>query len=133
MVAAVFMHHTSRNQDPNLHSHAVVANATQRDNGAWVSVQSRELFRHKMLLGQIYRSALAREATRLGYDVVRTDRDGRFELAAVDAADLRQWSSPACRDRTQTRAVGSRLAAGGGPRRAGDALPQTQQKHHRIC
>ena len=93
MVAAVFMHHTSRNQDPNLHSHAVVANATQRDNGAWVSVQSRELFRHKMLLGQIYRSALAREATRLGYDVVRTDRDGRFELAAVDAADLRQWSS----------------------------------------
>lgn len=84
MVAALFTHHTSRAQDPNLHTHAVVANATQRGDGTFGSLHSIELYEAKMVAGQVYRSALARAAFALGYEV-RASKDGLFEIEGVPA------------------------------------------------
>src|SRR5690606_18185981 len=69
MVVARFTHHTSRNQDPSLHTHSVVMNATEDAQGTWRSLHSIELFRNKMVAGQIYRNELAREALALGYSL----------------------------------------------------------------
>lgn len=93
MVAALFTHHTSRNQDPNLHTHSVLANLTQRWDGKWVSVHSRPLFDSKMAIGVIYRAALAREVLRLGYDIEQTHRDGRFEIQGVSRALIKAMST----------------------------------------
>lgn len=93
LVAALFTHHSSRNQDPQLHTHSVIANATQVSNGEFRSIDSRELFRNKMLAGAIYRSELAYAARQHGYDVTVTHRDGRFELSVVPETVLRNFSS----------------------------------------
>lgn len=93
LVAARFTHHTSRNQDPALHTHTVVMNATQGSEGEWKSVHSVELFRNKMVAGQIYRSALAREVLALGYHLQVNGKDGTFELKEVPTEYRERLSS----------------------------------------
>ena len=62
MVAATFRHDTSRNQDPQLHTHCVVANMTHGpEDGRWRTIENESLFRHKMLAGAIMRAYLIRD------------------------------------------------------------------------
>ena len=60
MVAATFRHDTSRNLDPLLHTHSVIANMVQGDDGKWRTMSNEKLYTSKMLLGAMYRSELAR-------------------------------------------------------------------------
>ena len=92
MVAALFTHHTSREQDPNTHTHAVVANATEREDGDWRSVFSKPLFEHKMAAGNVYRASLAQQLKELGYAIEQTSRDGRFEVADVPSDLIDRFS-----------------------------------------
>lgn len=94
MVAALFTHDISRNEDPQLHTHCVVANATLGPDGKYRSVHSPELFRQKMLIGEIYRSELKsniRDAA-LGH-IGRTHMDGRFELADMRRDIIEMFST----------------------------------------
>jgi conjugative relaxase-like TrwC/TraI family protein len=43
LAIATFRHDTSRAQDPQLHTHAVVLNATRDQQGAWRSLEPRDL------------------------------------------------------------------------------------------
>lgn len=81
MVAAVFQHGTSREQDPQLHSHAFVHNLAQRADGSWGAIESHDLYSWKMASGAIYRAELAAQMQNLGYQI-EPDRDA-FRLAAV--------------------------------------------------
>ena len=45
MVAATFRHDTSRNLDPQLHTHAVIANMVQGEDGKWAVDGQREALR----------------------------------------------------------------------------------------
>lgn len=93
LVVALFQHDTSRSQDPQLHTHAVTANVTQRPDGRWVSLYESWMFDDKMAGGTVYRAALAMELQRLGYAIEVTDRDGRFELAGVPQNVLEAFST----------------------------------------
>jgi conjugative relaxase-like TrwC/TraI family protein len=93
MVAATFTHHTSRNQDPDTHTHVVVMNATETAPGEWRSLQSHAFFKQKMAIGAIYRAALAREAQALGYEIDVTHRDGRFDIVGVPEDLMKEFSS----------------------------------------
>lgn len=92
LVVALFQHDTSREQDPQLHTHALVMNATQRDDGRWRSLHSRPLFEHKMAAGNVYRAALAIALQQAGFEVERTHADGRFEITAVPSAVIEAFS-----------------------------------------
>ena len=83
MVAATFTHDTSRNLDPQLHTHAVIANMVQGGDGKWRTMANETLYTRKMLTGMVYRSELARRLEELGYRVEKTHADGRFEIARV--------------------------------------------------
>ena len=83
LVAALFTHHTSRNLDPDLHTHSVLMNAVEREGGRWASVHSHMLFKHKMVVGTIYRATLALELQAAGYEIEVTHRDGRFEIVGI--------------------------------------------------
>lgn len=83
LVSASFLHTTSRKLDPQLHTHNVVMNATQRKDGAWRSVESRRIYDNSMLLGQIYRTELAALAKSLGYEIEVDSKKGTFELKDV--------------------------------------------------
>lgn len=94
MLVATFKHDISRNEDPQLHTHCVIANACFDNDGKFRSVHSRALFDNKMLIGEIYRSELKaniREA-HLGR-LERTHPDGRFELRDMDKDLIREFST----------------------------------------
>ena len=93
MVAATFRHDTSRNLDPQLHTHAVVANMLQGADGKWRTMANERLYAAKMLLGTLYRAELARGLARLGYRIEKTHADGRFEIAGVSREVVEAFST----------------------------------------
>lgn len=93
LVVAQFRHDLSRAADPQLHTHCVVLNVTQRHDGEWRAVDNEPFYRHKMLLGAYYRSELAKEVQALGYDVRITHGDGRFELAHLAPSQIETFSN----------------------------------------
>ncbi len=92
-VVATFRHDTSRNLDPQLHTHSVLANMVQGADGKWRTMANEKLYDSKMLIGAIYRNELAAGLTRLGYDVEKTHADGRFELAGVSHKAITAFST----------------------------------------
>lgn len=92
LLVARFEHDLSRACDPQVHTHCVMVNATCRDDGQWRALDNESLYRHKMLLGALYRAELAREVQMLGYQVRTTHLDGRFELKHIDDIQVRAFS-----------------------------------------
>ena len=66
LVAATFRHVTSRNNDPQLHTHCVIANMT-RSGGRWRSVEIGLLRRSERLIGAYYRNELAHRLRKAGF------------------------------------------------------------------
>lgn len=82
MIAAVFPHGTSREAEPQLHSHCVVMNATQLENGSWYSFSNDSAIMNKKLLGQVYQNELAVELKKIGYEVEQRAH-GQFDSKAI--------------------------------------------------
>ncbi|MCY4349724.1 MAG: relaxase domain-containing protein [Thiotrichales bacterium] len=93
MVAATFRHDTSRNLDPQLHTHAVIANMLQGADGKWRTMANERLYASKMLIGTLYRAELARGLARLGYRIEKTHADGRFEMGGVSRGVVEAFST----------------------------------------
>ena len=79
-IAATFEHDTARPVDgyaaPQLHTHAVIFNMTERENGPENGKQMRALQPHEMFVSQryataVYRSELALHLEKLGYELER--------------------------------------------------------------
>ena len=86
MAAALFRHIASRNLDPQLHTHAVVANMTRDGEGRWKSIEPTELHRNAILIGAYYRDQLARRLIAKGYSILpaMVGRMQSFEIAGYD-------------------------------------------------
>ena len=94
LVAATFRHITSRNNDPQLHTHCVIANMT-RDGGQWRSAEIGLLRRSEKLIGAFYRNELAHRLRREGF-ALRPSMIGRvpgFEISGWPRAALEAFSS----------------------------------------
>ena len=93
IVAATFRHDTSRNLDPQLHTHAVLANMVKGEDGKWRSMANEGLYARQKLIGMLYRNELAAGLGKLGYGVEKTHADGRFEIAGVSREAIEAFSS----------------------------------------
>ena len=93
IVAATFRHDTSRNLDPQLHTHAVLANMVQGEDGKWRSMANEGLYARQKLIGMLYRNELAGGLARLGYGIEKTHADGRFEIAGVSRDTIEAFST----------------------------------------
>ncbi len=93
IVAATFRHDTSRNLDPQLHTHSVIANMVQGEDGKWRSMANEGLYAQQKLIGMLYRNELAAGLDRLGYGIEKTHADGRFEIAGVPREAIEAFSS----------------------------------------
>ena len=93
IVAAAFRHDTSRNLDPQLHTHAVIANMVQSGDGTWRTMANEKLYRSKMLIGALYRSELASRLKDLGYKIEKSHADGRFEIGGVSREVVEAFST----------------------------------------
>ena len=108
-VIATFRHDTSRNLDPALHTHSVIANMVRGADGKWRSVANERLYESKMLLGALYGSELAQGLARLGYGIEKTHADGRFEIAGVSRQVIEAFSTR----RAEIEAAVAERSAGG--------------------
>ena len=92
-VAATFRHDTSRNLDPQLHTHAVLTNMLLGEDGKWRSMSNEALYRQQKLIGMIYRSELAHSLSKMGYGIQKSHSDGRFEIAGVSRETIEAFST----------------------------------------
>ncbi len=80
ILAATYQHGSSRELDPQLHTHATVANLGMRADGTYCALDFDT--RYKMAGGAIYRAELAAQLIQLGFAV---DRDARsFKIIGVE-------------------------------------------------
>ena len=95
MAAATFRHLASRNLDPQLHTHAVIANMTRGQDGAWRSAEFTAVERSKMLIGAYYRNELRMGLEKIGYATVPTlvGRMQGFEIAGYGKPMLDAFST----------------------------------------
>ena len=96
-IVATYRHDTSRELDPQLHTHAVAANLTYDGvEGRWKALQASGLYERRAYLTEVYRNALAREVRGLGYEIEpRRDSKGRdhgFEIRGVSTELLEKYS-----------------------------------------
>ncbi|MGD0668315.1 MAG: MobF family relaxase [Bryobacteraceae bacterium] len=97
LVLAVYHHDTSRELDPQLHTHAVAANLTfDGTEGRWKALQASDIYERRAYLSEVYRNALAREVITLGYEIESQrdakGRDSGFEIRGVPAETLAKFS-----------------------------------------
>jgi conjugative relaxase-like TrwC/TraI family protein len=76
--AVQFEHDSSRPVDgyaaPQLHTHVVVFNVTERENGETRAVQPQELYRSQQYATAVYRAELALRLKELGYEVEQSPK-----------------------------------------------------------
>ncbi|MGC9207979.1 MobF family relaxase [Acidithiobacillus sp.] len=99
IMAGVYRHASSREQDPQLHSHALLMNLAQRQDGSWGAIESWEIYRHKMALGALYRAILAQRLQQLGFGI-EADQES-FRIAGFSEDVEREFS----RRRSQIEAL----------------------------
>ena len=72
-IAAKFEHDTARPVDgyvaPQLHTHAVIFNVTERDNGQSRAIQPQSLFASQQFATAVYQSELTYRLRQLGYEI----------------------------------------------------------------
>jgi conjugative relaxase-like TrwC/TraI family protein len=99
MIAAQFEHTSSRPDRengyaaPQLHTHVVIFNMTQTEDGKVRSVQPLELYRGQQFATAIYRAHLADKLQALGYEIQVDPRTGAPEIKGFSEEYL-QDSSP---------------------------------------
>jgi conjugative relaxase-like TrwC/TraI family protein len=92
LVAAAFLHRTSRAGDPQLHTHVVVANAVRAADDRWSALDGRLIYAHARTAGFLYQAQLREELTQtLGLEW-STITKGSAEVRGVPSRVIRAFS-----------------------------------------
>ena len=94
LIMAKFRHETNRTVDPQLHTHCVIMNLTQRQDGQWRALRNDDIIKTTRYLGAVYRAELAKKITSLGY-TLRLERQGMFELSHMSRQHIEAFSERA--------------------------------------
>ena len=140
-IAARFEHDSARPVDgyaaPQLHTHVVFFNVTQRENGETRALQPQELYKTQSYATAIYRSELAARLEGLGYEIERGS-SGQPEIRGYSPEYL-EASSPRRRqiedylERAQRSGAGAAQIAAHQTREAKDQHSHAEmQRRHRA-
>ena len=92
-LAAAFEHRSSRNGDPQLHTHVLVANATQGPDGKWTRLYHPAVYEHAQTASYLYQAHLRHELSRrLGVEWQEV-RKGIAEIEGFADEHLREFST----------------------------------------
>jgi conjugative relaxase-like TrwC/TraI family protein len=93
VLAVGFDHRTSREGDPLVHTHLVIANRVQGPDGRWTALDGRDLYRHRLAADAVYRTTYQRELVRtLGVEWTAAGTYGNRELQGMPEALVRGFS-----------------------------------------
>lgn len=129
LVVASFQHGTSRAQDPQLHTHNVILNATQDENGTWRSLEPRAIYQLQKQIGAIYRQELAHNVRALGYEI-DTAKDSMFEIKGVSNQVMTAFSTRSTEIEARLDARGTNRDAASAAEKQIAALDTRQAKQH---
>jgi len=96
LLIARFLHDTSRNLDPQLHTHAVVANVTLAEGG-WKTLSSDtknkqgftdQVWAQQVSIGMLYRGFLRSDLEAAGYPIVTTGERGEWDIEGVPVKEF---------------------------------------------
>ncbi|WP_397586560.1 MobF family relaxase [Sphingobium fuliginis] len=93
LAIALFQHDTNRNQEPNAHFHAVIANVTRGADGKWRALRNDTLWQHNTLLNAMTMARFRLSVEKLGYEVGEFGKHGNFEAVGVPKAVRDAFSS----------------------------------------
>ncbi|MGI9507371.1 MAG: MobF family relaxase, partial [Geminicoccaceae bacterium] len=93
LAVAMYPHDLSRAQEPQLHVHSVVMNATRGPNGEWRSLDSRFLYWMAKQGGLRFQESLALKVRGIGHEIVVNTKQGTFELAHIPRSVNDSFSS----------------------------------------
>lgn len=91
LIIARFNHDTSRAQEPQIHTHSVVINATQNGD-KWQTLGSdtvgktgfsENILANRIAFGKIYQSTLRADVESMGYKTVDAGKHGMWEMEGV--------------------------------------------------
>jgi conjugative relaxase-like TrwC/TraI family protein len=94
LVAAAFVHDSSRALDPQLHTHFTVFNATfDKEERCWKALEARGMYDAIRYGTAVYRNELAKRVQQIGYRI--TPAKHGFEIEGVSDAVQKQFSKRA--------------------------------------
>lgn len=112
LVTAAFTHGTSRNLDPQLHVHAVVAKLVETADGEVRALDGRDLFAHAKTAGYLAAAELRHQAAqRLGWEWGRVVH-GLADVVGVPTSAIREMSSRQAQIETLATEMGVHTASG---------------------
>jgi conjugative relaxase-like TrwC/TraI family protein len=92
LIVGVFRQHTSRRLDPQVHTHAVIANRVKAPDGRWLALDARTIKIDQRTLSALYHAALRSELTsRLGVEW-RLPEHGIAEIDGIPDEVLAEFS-----------------------------------------
>ena len=95
LTVALIKHTASRSLDPHLHHHALVMNATERQDKTWKALASsmtkdkaingflERVYHNQIYYGLIYRNTLANKVHKLGCEIEIVGKHGMWEIKGV--------------------------------------------------
>lgn len=129
LLAAMFEHSTSREQDPHLHTHCLVANVAPRADGSWGTLESRHFYLWQKAAGAVYRSALANSLRMLGFGIEQPESELHFEVQGIPQHICHHFSKRTDAIESALNALNISSSASG----VGDVLKLTTRTHkHKV-
>ena len=128
LIYATFGHSTSREGDPQTHTHVVIANATFVDGKAY-SLSNERLLQYRTAADAIYKNDLANRLQDQGY-LLEFDSKGNFEIAGYERAQLLEFSKRAQAIEKGLAERGKDRASASFDSRQAAALDTRQTKNH---
>lgn len=92
LAIALFHHDTNREMEPQLHTHCLILNTTQGQDGRWRSLWADNIWQDAHKLGALYRNHLAAEIQKLGYEIEPRPQE-MFEVKGYSSDDLWTFST----------------------------------------
>ena len=93
LTIAMFQHDTNRNQEPNVHFHAIVTNMTQGRDGKWKALRNDKLWQYNTLLNSMTMARFRLEVEKLGYEIGAIGKHGNFEASGISREQVMAFSS----------------------------------------
>lgn len=96
IIATKFRHYDSRNGDPNLHDHLVIANKIQGQDGRWLTLDGRMLYSYNVAASELYNTQIAKHIHQdLGLEFAARKKHGGVihELAGINEEAIHHFSA----------------------------------------
>jgi len=112
VIATAFKHYESRNGDPQLHTHVVIANKVQGIDGKWRTLDSRLLLREVVASSELYNMHLFDRLEHIGLaGVPRTVTAGKATVLEIEGVSQKLMTLFSSRNQSIMKVTAKHLAA----------------------